>query len=46
MNQNGCDYLVILQNAITRCTQREQTSAEHGNPEDLDFGLWTPGSKA
>jgi len=31
---------------ITRCTQREQTSAEHGNPEDPDFGLWTPGSEA
>jgi len=30
----------------TRCTQREQTSAEHGNPEDPDFGLWTPGSEA
>jgi len=29
-----------------RCNQREQTSAEHGNPEDPDFGLWTPGSEA
>jgi len=26
--------------------QRAQTSAEHGNPEDPDFGLWTPGSEA
>jgi len=26
-------------------TQRAQTSAEHGNPEDPDFGLWTPGSE-
>jgi len=31
---------------ITRSTQRAQTSAEHGNPEDPDFGLWTPGSEA
>jgi len=36
----------------TRYTQRVQTSAEHrmtqlvSNPEDLDFGLWTPGSEA
>jgi len=28
------------------CTHRAQTSAEHGNLEDPDFGLWTPGSKA
>jgi len=26
-------------------TLRAQTSAEHGNPEDPDFGLWTPGSE-
>ena len=26
-----------------KCTQRAQTSA---NPEDPDFGLWTPGSEA
>ena len=26
-----------------KCTQRAQTSA---NLEDLDFGLWTPGSEA
>ena len=32
--------------ALTRSTQRAQTSAEHGNPEDPDFGLWTPGSEA
>jgi len=37
---------------ITRHTQRVQTSAEHrmtqlvSNPEDPDFGLWTPGSEA
>jgi len=41
---------------LTRSTQRAQTSAEHGmtqlvinflsNPEDPDFGLWTPGSEA
>jgi len=30
----------------TRYAQRAQTSAEHGNPEDPDFGLWTPGSEA
>ena len=30
----------------TRSTQRAQTSAEHGNPEDPDFGFWTPGSEA
>ena len=28
---------------VTRSTQRAQTSA---NPEDPDFGLWTPGSEA
>ena len=28
---------------ITRSTQRAQTSAD---PEDPDFGLWTPGSEA
>jgi len=27
----------------TRSTQRAQTSAD---PEDPDFGLWTPGSEA
>jgi len=26
-----------------KCTQRAQTSAD---PEDPDFGLWTPGSEA
>jgi len=26
-----------------KCTQRAQTSAD---PEDPDFGLWTPGSVA
>jgi len=31
---------------LTRSTQRAQTSAEHGNPEDPDFGLWTPESEA
>ena len=30
----------------TRCTQREQTSAEHGNLEDPDFELWTARSEA
>ena len=30
----------------TRYAQRAQTSAEHGNPEDPDFGLWTPGSES
>jgi len=30
----------------TRYAQRAQISAEHGNPEDPDFGLWTPGSEA
>ena len=28
---------------LTRSTQRAQTSAD---PEDPDFGLWTPGSEA
>ena len=37
---------VLMYTFLTRCTQREQTSAEHGNPEDPDFGLWTPGSEA
>jgi len=32
-----------LQMNNKKCTQREQTSA---NPEDPDFGLWTPGSEA
>jgi len=30
-------------NLKTRSTQRAQTSAD---PEDPDFGLWTPGSEA
>jgi len=33
-------YLTLTE---TRSTQRAQTSAD---PEDLDFGLWTPGSEA
>ena len=30
-------------NSNKKCTQRAQTSAD---PEDPDFGLWTPGSEA
>jgi len=30
-------------NVLTRYAQRAQTSAD---PEDPDFGLWTPGSEA
>jgi len=39
-----------MQNSVvaqqTRYAQTAQTSAEHGNPENPDFGLWTPGSEA
>jgi len=41
-----CLYNFITATNETRNTQRAQTSAEHGNPEDMDFGLWTPGSEA
>ena len=41
------DDLVVITEAeddlITRSTQRAQTSAD---PEDPDFGLWTPRSEA
>jgi len=33
----------VKNNANKKCTQRAQTSAD---PEDPDFGLWTPGSEA
>jgi len=36
-------YTVKTNINITRSTQRAQTSAD---PEDPDFGLWTPGSEA
>jgi len=39
------EEITSLSPDVTRCTQRELTSAEHGNPEDPDFGLWTPGSE-
>jgi len=40
------EYVTRLENQLLlnkKCTQRAQTSAD---PEDLDFGLWTPGSEA
>jgi len=37
----GTEYLSTLN--VTRSTQRAQTSAD---PEDPDFGLWTPRSEA
>ena len=33
----------LLNTTLTRYAQRAQTSAD---PEDPDFGLWTPGSEA
>jgi len=36
-------HFVIVQYNNKKCTQRAQTSAD---PEDPDFGLWTPGSEA
>ena len=38
----GTDVVTHFTNT-TRYAQRPQTSAD---PEDPDFGLWTPGSKA
>jgi len=32
-----------IETSETRSTERTQTSAD---PEDPDFGLWTPGSEA
>jgi len=37
---------IYCTSVITRYAQTAQTSAEHGNLEDPDFGLWTPRSKA
>jgi len=39
----ACTYTYTY---TTRYAQRAQTSAEHSNPEDPDFGLWIPGSEA
>jgi len=33
----------VLSHYKQECTHREQTSAD---PDDPDFGLWTPGSEA
>ena len=55
-NRNAINTNTHVNTNTTRSTQRAQTSAEHGmtqnpfaiffsNPEDPDFGLWTPGSK-
>ena len=38
-----CDLYFTDYSINKKCTQREQTSAD---PEDPDFGLWTPGSEA
>ena len=40
---NKKHMLLRLLHAATRSTQRAQTSTD---PEDPDFGLWTPGSEA
>jgi len=43
---SACKSETGLSWITTRSTQRAQTSAEHGNLEHPDFGLWTDGSEA
>ena len=46
------EIITTVTTRSTRYTQRVQTSTEHrttqlvSNPEDPDFGLWTPESEA
>ena len=41
--QQRSKFFFKQNNDQQECTHREQTSAD---PEDPDFGLWTPGSEA
>jgi len=40
------DIIRRLQRASQKLTRYAQTAQTSANPEDPDFGLWTPGSEA